>query len=56
MMENVFVQGFIASIVAGLITGVGGGMIFLKKQYSKENINFLLNIAARVRISASFLC
>lgn len=54
MITSVFMQGFIASLIAGLITGVGGFMIFLKKKYSQDNINFMLNIAAGVMLSASF--
>lgn len=53
-METIFTQGMIAATVAGLITGVGGFMIFLKKRYSQENINFLLNIAAGVMLAAAF--
>ena len=52
-METIFTQGMIAATVAGLITGVGGFMIFLKRRYSQENINFLLNIAAGVNLIAS---
>ncbi len=44
----------IAATIAGLITGVGGFMIFLKKSYSQSNINFLLNIAAGVMLAAAF--
>ena len=53
-METIFTQGMIAATVAGLITGVGGFIIFLKKRYSQENINFLLNIAAGVMLAAAF--
>ena len=54
MIDAVFVQGFWAALVAGLITGVGGFMIFLKKKYSQEYINTMLSIAAGVMLSASF--
>lgn len=53
-MTEVFFQGFMASLIAGLITGVGGLMIFLKKKYSKENINIMLNFAAGIMLAASF--
>ena len=53
-METIFTQGMIAATIAGLITGVGGFMIFLKKSYSQSNINFLLNIAAGVMLAAAF--
>lgn len=53
-MTDVFLQGLIASTIAGLITGFGGFMIFLKKKYSKENINIMLNIAAGIMLAASF--
>lgn len=54
MINEVFMQGFLASLVAGLVTGVGGFMIFLKKKYTRENINVLLNIAAGIMLAASF--
>lgn len=54
MFNDVFVQGMIASLIAGLVTGVGGFMIFLKKKYSQDDINFMLNLAAGVMLAASF--
>lgn len=54
MFDGVFMQGLLASIVAGLVTGVGGFMIFLKKKYSQDDINFMLNLAAGVMLAASF--
>lgn len=48
-------QGLLASLLAGVVTGVGGFMIFLKKKYSQENINCMLNAAAGVMLAASFL-
>lgn len=54
MFNDVFTQGLLASLIAGLVTGVGGFMIFLKKKYSQENINFMLNLAAGVMLAASF--
>lgn len=53
-MNSIVYQGLMASLIAGLVTGVGGFMIFLKKAYSKDDINFMLNIAAGVMIAASF--
>ncbi len=53
-MTDVFMQGLLASLIAGLITGVGGFMIFLKKHYTQKNINFMLNLAAGVMLAASF--
>lgn len=53
-MSSVFIQGMLASLIAGLVTGLGGFMIFLKKKYSQENINFMLNVAAGVMLAASF--
>ena len=35
-MDSVFLQGLAAATIAGLITGVGGFMIFLKKRYTQE--------------------
>lgn len=54
MVENTFIEGFLAALLAGLITGVGGLGIFLKKRYLKSQINQLLNIAAGVMLAASF--
>ncbi len=54
MFESIFVEGFIASLVAGMITGIGGFCIFLKKRYLKAEINQLLNLAAGVMLAASF--
>ncbi len=53
-MNNVFLQGLGAATFAGLITGVGGFMIFLKRKYSQNDINFMLNIAAGVMLAAAF--
>lgn len=53
-MDSVFLQGLAAATIAGLITGIGGFMIFLKKRYTQEEINFMLNIAAGVMIAAAF--
>ena len=44
-------QGLLASLLAGVVTGVGGFMIFLKKKYSQENINCMLNAAAGVMLT-----
>lgn len=54
MINEAFVQGFIASLIAGAITGIGGLGIFVKKRYLKSQINQLLNIAAGVMLAASF--
>ncbi|MBQ9732285.1 MAG: ZIP family metal transporter [Alphaproteobacteria bacterium] len=53
-MNDVFLQGFCASLIAGLVTGLGGLCIFIKKRYLKSDINMLLNIAAGVMLAASF--
>lgn len=54
MMNAVFAQGFLAALGAGLVTGLGGCLIFLKKRYLKSEINQLLNLAAGVMLAASF--
>ena len=51
---EIFWQGLTAALVAGLVTGAGGFMIFLKKKYSQGNIDFMLNVAAGVMLAASF--
>ncbi len=54
MISSVFAQGLSASLIAGLFTCVGGFMIFLKRNYSQENINLMLNVAAGVMLAAAF--
>ena len=54
MFNQMFLEGLVASLFAGMVTGVGGMCIFLKKRYLKSDINQLLNIAAGVMLSASF--
>lgn len=51
---EIFWRGLTAALVAGLVTGAGGFMIFLKKKYSQDNIDFMLNVAAGVMLAASF--
>ena len=50
---TVFMSGFVASLVAGMFTGIGGLGVFLKKRYFKADINVLLNLAAGVMLAAS---
>ena len=47
-------EGFLASLFAGIVTGLGGFLIFVRKKYSQGQINFMLNLAAGVMLSASF--
>lgn len=54
MFTEVFMQGFMAALMAGLFTGIGGICIFLKKKYLKAEIDQLLNLAAGVMIAAAF--
>ena len=54
LFSSVFFNGIMAALIAGMFTGVGGFAIFLKKKYSKEVINMMLNIAAGVMLAASF--
>ena len=49
-----FLNGLYGAFIAGLFTGVGGFAIYLKKKYTQNNINVMLNIAAGVMLSASF--
>lgn len=53
-MSEVFAEGFLAALLAGLVTGIGGLFVFIKKRYYKAEINLLLNVAAGVMLSASF--
>lgn len=54
MITQIFIQGFLAALAAGLVTGLGGFLIFVKKRYLKSEINQLLNLAAGVMLAASF--
>ncbi|MBE6447705.1 MAG: ZIP family metal transporter [Alphaproteobacteria bacterium] len=54
MVNQVFLHGFLVALGAGLVTGIGGLCIFLKKRYLKAEINMLLNVAAGVMLAASF--
>ncbi len=53
-MSGFFTEGFLAAVLAGLVTGVGGFLTFFKSSYSKDDINLMLNIAAGVMLAASF--
>lgn len=52
--SEAFISGLWAAVIAGMFTGVGGFGVFLKKRFSRQNINSMLNIAAGVMLSASF--
>lgn len=52
--SGVIFSGLLASLIAGLFTGLGGFAIFLKKKYARDDVNTMLNIAAGVMLSASF--
>lgn len=54
MLNEVYLQGFLAALAAGLVTGVGGFCIFFKKHYLKPEINQFLNLAAGIMLAASF--
>jgi len=51
--DSIFINALVAALVAGMFTGLGGFAIFLKKKYSKSNINTMLNIAAGVMLAAA---
>lgn len=54
LLSHEFMYGFVAAVIAGLFTGLGGFGIYLKKRYSRGNIHAMLNVAAGVMLSASF--
>lgn len=54
LLNPEFINGILAAVVAGVFTGVGGFLVFVKKRYTKSNINLMLNIAAGVMLAASF--
>ena len=52
-MTNVLLDGMFAAIVTSLFAGLGGLLIFCKKRYSRQNIDFMLNIAAGIMLASS---
>ncbi len=53
-MNQVYIQGLLAALAAGMVTGLGGLCIFFRKRYRKAEINMLLNVAAGIMLAASF--
>ncbi|MBQ8869859.1 MAG: ZIP family metal transporter [Alphaproteobacteria bacterium] len=53
LSDSIFINTLVASCIAGIFTGFGGLAIFLKKKYSKNDINMMLNIAAGVMLAAA---
>lgn len=53
MAESLLWHGTIAAVFTSLFAGIGGFMIFLKKRYSRNNIDFMLNIAAGIMLASS---
>ena len=52
-MESIVWHGTIAALFTSLFAGIGGFLIFCKKRYSRENIDFMLNIAAGIMLASS---
>lgn len=53
LMENTFLLGILASIGAGLMTGVGAIPIFFTKNISEKMLDTLLGFAAGVMLAAT---
>ena len=53
MTESILWHGTIAAVFTSLFAGLGGFLIFCKKHYSHENIDFMLNIAAGIMLASS---
>lgn len=51
-MDLIYI-GFIASLLAGLATGVGAFPIFLKKNFSDDTLDILLGFAAGIMLAAT---
>ena len=49
-----FAETLAASVVAGMVTGLGGLLVFVKKTYAKNDINLMLNAAAGIMLAAAF--
>lgn len=52
-MDNLLLHGTLAAVFTSLFAGLGGFLIFCKKNYSHENIDFMLNIAAGIMLASS---
>ena len=53
MSVDILIYGFTAALIASLFSGLGGILIYCKKQYTRSNINFMLNMAAGIMLSSS---
>lgn len=52
-MGSLLVTGTLAALFTSAFAGLGGFLIFAKRHYSQENINFMLNMAAGVMLASS---
>lgn len=52
-MGCLLVTGTLAALFTSAFAGLGGFLIFVKRRYSQENINFMLNMAAGVMLASS---
>lgn len=53
MSAQVLLYGVIAALIAGLFSCLGGLLLYLRRQYSRKQINLLLNIAAGIMLSSA---
>ncbi len=53
-MTAMIMQGTLAALFTSLFAGLGGFLVYVKKSYSRDNINFLLNVAAGIMLASSF--
>nr|WP_235601438.1 hypothetical protein [Tissierella sp. P1] len=53
LLENTFILGILASLVAGVMTGVGAIPIFFTKNISEKMLDTLLGFAAGVMLAAT---
>ena len=53
-MADFWAEGMRAALLAGMVTGLGGFLTFIKTAYSKDDIKLMLNTAAGVMLAASF--
>ncbi len=54
MQQSIILTGFLASLIAGLMTAVGALAIFVMRRPSPQQQNILLGFAAGVMLAASF--
>lgn len=53
MNGETLIYGVLAALIAGLFSGLGGLLLYLRHRYSTQQINMLLNAAAGIMLSSA---